>query len=188
MFLRFKKEDILTLPNMLSFFRLLLIPLIVVFYVVYDYYRLAAILIIVSGITDIADGKIARKYDLVSDFGKMIDPVADKMTQAAILLCLVSRFEYMLYLFIIMAVKELCMGITCLVRMQKTHKVQGADWHGKLNTALLYATMIIHILWVDISPIVSQIMVLVCACIMILSMVLYCVDHIMAARGAAKQK
>ena len=86
MFLKLKKEEIFTIPNILSFIRLLLIPVIVVVYVLYDYYLLAAILIVISGITDIVDGKIARRYGLVSDFGKMLDPIADKCTQAAVLL------------------------------------------------------------------------------------------------------
>ncbi|MBE6797913.1 MAG: CDP-alcohol phosphatidyltransferase family protein [Ruminococcaceae bacterium] len=182
MFLKFKKEEIFTIPNILSFIRLLLIPAIVVAYVVYDYYVLAAILIVVSGITDIVDGKIARKYNLVSDFGKMLDPVADKLTQAAVLLCLVSRYDYIIYLFAIMAVKELFMGITGLVRIKMTGKVHGADWHGKLTTVLLYTTMVLHILWIEIPLIVSQILVVVCACVMILSMTLYGIANITSAK------
>ncbi len=181
MFLKFKKEDIFTLPNILSFIRLLLIPLIVVLYVVFDYYLLAAVVIIISGITDIVDGRIARKYGLVSDFGKMLDPVADKLTQAAVLLCLISRFDYMIYLFAIMAVKEVFMGITGLVRIKKTGKVHGADWHGKLTTVLLYSIMVIHILWIRIPTTVSQIMVFFCGCVMILSMILYGIDNITSA-------
>ncbi|MBQ7106867.1 MAG: CDP-alcohol phosphatidyltransferase family protein [Clostridia bacterium] len=188
MFLKLKKEEIFTIPNILSFIRLLLIPVIVVVYVLYDYYLLAAILIVISGITDIVDGKIARRYGLVSDFGKMLDPIADKCTQAAVLLCLASRFEYMILLFAIMVVKEVFMGITGLVRIKKTGCVHGADWHGKLTTVLLYATMVLHILWIDIPVIVSQILVVVCACVMILSMILYGISNITSARnGAIKQ-
>ncbi len=178
MFFKFKKEDILTIPNLLSFVRLLLIPLIVYLYCVKRYYIWSAVVIFLSGLTDIVDGYIARHFNLVSDFGKMLDPVADKLTQATVLICLVARFDYMIYLFILMAVKELFMGITGLIRIKNTGKVHGADWHGKLTTVMLYLTMVVHILWVNIPRDISQVTVLICACVMIMSMVLYGIANI----------
>ncbi len=183
MFPKFEKKDILTVPNILSFVRLLLIPLIVVLYCVYDNYTWAAVVIVISGLTDVVDGKIARKYGLVSDFGKMLDPVADKLTQAAVLLCLVTRFKYMLFLFGLMFVKELFMAITGILRIRHTGEVYGADWHGKLNTVLLYTIMVIHIIWHSIPPVVSNIMIVVCFCVMALSMILYGIQNIKNIRS-----
>ena len=83
-----KKDQILTIPNLLSIIRLLMIPLIIWLYCEAQQYGLAVIVILLSGLTDIVDGFIARKYHMVSDFGKILDPAADKLTQAALILCL----------------------------------------------------------------------------------------------------
>ena len=84
----FNKKDILTIPNLLSLLRLLMIPVIVWLYVKEKNYYAATGMVILSGATDIADGIIARKCNMVSDFGKILDPIADKLTQAALIICL----------------------------------------------------------------------------------------------------
>ena len=81
----FKRDQILTIPNLLSVIRLLMIPVIVWLYCEKQDYIAAAAMIVLSGLTDIADGIIARKFNLVSDLGKILDPVADKLTQAALI-------------------------------------------------------------------------------------------------------
>ncbi len=176
--LKFTREDVLTIPNMLSFFRLVLIPLIVICYWKYDNYGLAVILILISSITDILDGFIARKFNMVSDFGKILDPIMDKLTQAAILLCLFSRFTKMMYLFLLLSVKEIVTAITGIMGINRTGQVEGADWHGKLSTCTLYTMMIVHMLWYDITPVASDILVAVCAAVMCMSFVLYVIRNI----------
>ena len=96
--MKFTKEDIFTIPNILSFLRILMIPGIVVLYCVYQEYAWATALIVLSGITDVVDGRIARTFNMVSDFGKMLDPVADKLTQAAVVVCLVIRYNATIHL------------------------------------------------------------------------------------------
>ena len=82
------QKKILTIPNIMSFFRLVLIPIIVYLYVVKNSYLWTIILLLISGATDIVDGFIARKFNMISNFGKAIDPIADKLTQLALLCCL----------------------------------------------------------------------------------------------------
>ena len=101
-------DRIFTLPNMLSFFRLALIPVIVYFYEV-DHFWWAFWLLGLSAATDIVDGWIARTFHLVSDFGKAIDPIADKLTQAAVLLCLLPMRYW--WVIGVMAFKEISIGI-----------------------------------------------------------------------------
>lgn len=172
--LKFEKKEILTIPNMLSFFRIILIPLIVVLYVKYQRYGWTTFLIILSGATDIVDGWIARHFDMISDFGKILDPISDKLTQAALLLCLVSRFPSMIYIFLFMAVKETIMGITGLLSIKYSGEVHGADWHGKLTTVMLYAMMLVHIVWYQIPSTVSHILLMIVAGVMLISLTLYC--------------
>ena len=84
---------ILTVPNLLSFFRILLIPVIICLYFKEQYWWAFGLLVL-SGATDVVDGWIARTFHVVSDFGKAIDPVADKLTQIALLLCLMPCLLY----------------------------------------------------------------------------------------------
>lgn len=172
------KQEVFTIPNILSFLRILLIPGIVVLYYVYEEYMWATVLIIVSGLTDIIDGKIARRFNMISDLGKIIDPIADKLTQAAVVLCLSFRYPYMLWLFALMFVKELIMAITGALSIKYSGNVHGADWHGKIATVLLYAMMVIHLIWIDMPEVVSNMLLLVCAVMMIISLFLYTLHNV----------
>lgn len=137
-------DRILTLPNILSFFRLLLIPVIVF---LYDdkHYVWALITLFLSGVTDVVDGWIARTYHLVSDFGKAIDPVADKLTQLVVLFCLMGTKYWWVILALVM--KEFVIGILTLMALRKTHSVYSAGWYGKLCTMVIYLSMGFMLLW-----------------------------------------
>ena len=117
---------------------------------------------------------------MVSDFGKAFDPVADKLTQIAMLFCLVTRFPFMLVPLIILTVKEILAAMLNMLTIRKTGKVMGAVWHGKLNTVLLYTTMLIHVMWVDIPAFVSNLLIGICTVMMLISAVLYSIRNIRA--------
>lgn len=176
-------HKLLTIPNILSLIRILLIPLFCWLYLGENEYRIAAGVWVLSGITDAADGFIARHWNMISNFGKAFDPIADKLTQAAMLLCLLSRFPHMLWLFLLLAVKEITMGITSLIAIRKTGKVIGSSWHGKIMTALLYASMLLHLLWAEIPQSLSKGIILLCVCAMATSFVLYLIRNIKWLRG-----
>ena len=167
------KNKIITVPNILSFFRLCLIPPIVWLYYYKKKYIASTALLLVSGATDVIDGIIARKFDMISDFGKAFDPVADKLTQLAMLFCLATRFPDMMILFVVLTVKEIFAAILNTVTAKKTGEVVSAVWHGKTNTVLLYSVIMIHLLWYNIPRVVSVISVIVCLAMMVLSGVLY---------------
>lgn len=107
----FRKDQVLTIPNLLSVIRLALIPLIVWLYIGKQEYSAAVAVILISGATDIIDGFIARKFNMVSDLGKILDPVADKLTQATVILCLTVKYRWMRGLIVLFVVKEPCSGI-----------------------------------------------------------------------------
>jgi len=176
------QNKILTIPNILSFFRLCLIPVIVWLYVGKQDYLWTLLILTLSGVTDIVDGIIARKFNMVSNFGKAFDPVADKLTQMAMLFCLVSRFKYMMIPFILLVVKEVFTGITALVSIKKTNTVKGAVWHGKLTTVSLYAMMAIHVVWFNIPRTLSLILVGICIGIMLMSFIMYAIQNFTAIR------
>ena len=92
-------------PNILTICRFLLIPLIV-FYIFSGNYILAFVFFTISGITDIADGFIARKYSLITNFGKLMDPLADKLTQISTLASLAFVNIIPMWILIIVLLKE----------------------------------------------------------------------------------
>lgn len=179
-----RKNKILTIPNILSFFRLALIPVFVWAYCGAEQYGLTAALLVISGVTDVLDGFIARHFDMVSDLGKALDPVADKLTQLAMLVCLVTRFPLMLIPLIVLLVKEIASGIMGLVVIRKTGAVHGAVWHGKVTTVLLYLTMVVHVLWYKIPELASDCMIFACVGMMVLSMVLYSLRNVRLIKSA----
>ncbi len=167
------ENKILTIPNLLSLFRLILIPVIIWLYWFRKDYFPAGVLLIISGLTDLADGYIARHFNAVSNVGKILDPIADKLTQAAMLFCLVTRFPLMAAPFGFLVIKEVFIGTTGLLMIRKTGKVVGADFHGKVATTLLYAMMILHIFWIDIPSAVSAVSILICLVSMAFTLLTY---------------
>ena len=180
------KNKIFNIPNLLSLFRICLIPLFVVAYEKGHNYIACGILLL-SGLTDILDGRIARKYNMITEFGKALDPIADKCTQIVVAFCLIRRFPHMIILFLFLLLKETVTGIVGLVVIKKTKRVNAAVWHGKLTTVLLYIVMSVHILWSDIPPNISDLSIGLCLGIMLISFILYLIMHYTSIKEAGKK-
>ena len=180
------ENKILTIPNLLSLFRLILIPVIIWLYWFRKDYFPAGVLLIISGLTDLADGYIARHFNAVSNIGKILDPIADKLTQAAMLFCLVTRFPLMAAPFGFLVIKEVFIGTTGLLMIRKTGKVVGADFPGKVPTTLLYAMMILHIFWIDIPSAVSAVSILICLVSMAFTLLTYGSRNMRVLQGQEK--
>ncbi len=170
------KNKIITIPNILSFFRLCLIPVIAWLYLS-ENYLWSGLFVLLSGLTDIVDGFIARTFNMISDVGKVLDPIADKTTQGVTMILLALRFPLMLLPIIMTVVKEAFMAITGALIIKKTGIVLGANWHGKAATFLLTATMILHIFWYDIPALASAAIISLSALMILISLVLYAVRN-----------
>lgn len=163
----------LTIPNLLSYLRLALIPAIVWFYCAERAYTAAAWMMAASAATDVVDGFIARRCNMVTDWGKIIDPIADKLTQIAICFCLAWRFMPVRFMLVLLILKEIYMGIIGLVFIHKTDSVEGAVWYGKMTTVLFFLVALLLILFPGLpEPAVIALVSVECASI-ILSMILY---------------
>ena len=174
--MKFNKKEIFSIPNILCYFRILLIPVFMIAYInaknSWDYYFAAVVLL--SGLTDFADGFIARHFNMVTELGKAIDPVADKLSQAAIVISLMIRIEPMRWLFLLFAVKELFMGITSIVLLKKHNtKMDGAKWFGKVSTFVFYTVMFIIIVFPSLDIGVRDILILVSGIFLLLAFLLY---------------
>lgn len=123
-------------PNILTIVRFILIPFIV-YFAMKEQYIITLIILIISGITDILDGIIARKFNFITDFGKLMDPLADKATQVATLVVLVLQNIIPFWILAVVIIKEFIMvaGASFLYGKET---VVFSKWYGKLSTVLFY--------------------------------------------------
>ena len=146
------KEQVFTIPNALCFLRILIIPLIVwgFFFldVWYSHYVTAGI-ILFSALLDVIDGKIARKFNMVTDFGKAIDPIADKLTQVTVATCLAIKYVLMRALVVLFVLKEIVMLIHLLTlllvvvrQLRRPHTILMAQLHCLISQALQLVLLI----------------------------------------------
>ena len=130
-------------PNALKILRFILIPFILISLIQNDY-MLAFVLLTFSGLTDILDGYIARKYNLITNFGKLVDPLADKATQITILATLAFKHIIPMWMIIVIFVKELLMIIGASFLYGK-ELVVSSKWYGKLATVLFYIAIVMSL-------------------------------------------
>ena len=149
------KKEILTIPNMLSLFRLLLIPVYIIVYLKADSQSdliLAAAILAVSCLTDMIDGKIARHFNMISNVGKILDPLADKLTQFSLIICLISRYHTLLYLVPLFVIKEIFQLVAGGISMKKGKMLKGAQLTGKISTTVLFISLIVLVMLDNLSP------------------------------------
>ena len=127
-------------PNLLTILRFILIPFIFIA-IMQENYIGAFVILTISGITDILDGTIARKFNFITDFGKLIDPLADKTTQVFVLLALVLSGIVPLWILLIVFFKEIVM-IAGASFLYGKELVVSSKWYGKLSTVLFYVAIV----------------------------------------------
>lgn len=147
-------KEIFTVPNILGYIRLALIPVFIYLYwhakTNIEYYFMIAI-VIFSCLTDFFDGRIARKYHQVTELGKLLDPIADKLTQLGLIICVLHRYELMKVLIICFIAKESYMAISGIYSWKKYHvKLDGAKMFGKVCTAILFISMTILLIFIKL--------------------------------------
>ena len=130
-------------PNALTVIRFLLIPIIVIA-CVQGQYILAIAVLSISGLTDILDGTIARKYNYITDFGKLMDPLADKATQISLLTTLFIKGAIPIWILAVVVLKEFCM-VSGASFLYGKELVVSSKWYGKLATVLFYVAMVISL-------------------------------------------
>ena len=143
------KKEILTIPNLLSLFRLVLIPVYVVIYLKATepvHYYIAGGILAVSCLTDLIDGKIARHFNMISTVGKVLDPFADKLTQFTLAICLAVQYPVVWIMVCLIFVKELFQLIAGIVVFRKGRMLKGALMSGKICTTILFVSLIVLVL------------------------------------------
>ena len=163
---------IFSIPNILSFIRILLIPFIA-WACVNERIYLSALLIVISGLTDILDGYIARHFNMITPLGKALDPIADKLTIGSILLSLGVKNNAVFLLFTIFIIKEIFMLIEGILIIKLTGTTYSAKWYGKVCTFILYSTILVLILWQTIPKVITAILLGVCISMVIFALISY---------------
>lgn len=147
------KKEILTIPNLLSLFRVLLIPVYVIIYLKATlplHYYIAGGILVISCMTDLIDGKIARHFNMVSTVGKVLDPFADKVTQLTLIICLAIRYRILWIIVGIFIIKEGFQTIAGLLTLRQGKMLTGSLFSGKLCTVVLFLSLILLVLLPDL--------------------------------------
>ena len=181
MFIRNWKKDVFTIPNILSMFRLVLIPVYITIYLkaeeMADYF-LAGGILIASCLTDLVDGKIARHFNMISTLGKILDPVADKATQFSLILCLSMKHPILRYVTVLFFFKELFQCIAGLVHLHQGKMLPGALMAGKVCTTVLFVSLILLVLMPGLNTTIVNTIALIDIAFLIFSFVSYVFAYI----------
>ncbi len=181
-----------TIPNILSLIRLVLIPVFAVLYLKSDtqpvlvYWALGALL--VSGLTDLFDGMIARRFNQISVSGKLLDPLADKLTQITVLICVTIQHNELLPLAVICLIKEMLQVIGGWILLFKKDIIRGSRWFGKFSTALFYAVMLAIVFWKTMPHAVLITLIILVAVSMLFSFFSYMVVFFRLKNGTTTKE
>ena len=176
------ENRIVTLPNALTLFRVLLIPVFVWLYGSLKNHVWSAAVLGLSALTDLVDGWMARHFRMESNLGRILDPVADKLTQAAMCLMLLSRYPTMLALLIFFGVKEALLAALGYCYMRRTGIVNSARWYGKASSIVQYGVMLGIILSPEISDYTAHVLIALCFATHAISLVLYGAFYLRSVR------
>ena len=138
------------IPNILTTVRLVIIPFFAYFLLEDESFWLAAALFLLSGITDVVDGWIARHFNMITDVGSVYDPLVDKLMQITAVVCLAVKEVIPVWIICIIAAKEITMIVVGIVLYIKKIVVH-SNWYGKIATVLFYAVILALIIFPQIN-------------------------------------
>lgn len=139
---KFEKKNV---PNYLTILRLILVPIIFSL-IISEQYLIAIAFFLIANITDVADGRIARKYNLITDWGKLMDPLADKITQISTISALIIKGIIPSWIIVIITLKELTMIIVAFILYKKNIVTVHSKWYGKTATILIFIAIVFSLL------------------------------------------
>lgn len=169
-------EKIFTVANILTFCRIVLIAPFLYFFITERYIEATAT-VVASGLSDCFDGLLARKLNQVSDLGKLLDPVADKLTLVALAVCICIMFPIVIPLMVILALKDLLMLCGGLYMIKKGIKPPAAKWYGKVGTIVFYFSVCLIVFLKAFFQIESDILTIVLMSLTAITMIFALVKY-----------
>lgn len=152
------------IPNLLSILRIIIIGPFV-YYFLKDNYVMAAVMIAISGLSDMFDGYIARRFNQITKLGAMLDPVADKITLGSVVICMCIKIPVIMPIIIILLVKEILMLLAGLVLLKKHKTPPPAQWYGKVATIVFYISVAVIVFLKAIWGIENMVLTITLMCI-----------------------
>lgn len=185
------KKEYFSIPNLMGYFRILMLPVFLFTYSraeTREEYLLSFLILIVSLLTDFFDGKIARKFHMVTDFGKILDPVADKLTQGVLGIAVTLQYPLMGSFLVLFILKEIYMSVMGIYLIRKKNLRNGAQWYGKICTAVIDVGIVALLLFPNMSYKKANFLILLMMGFMVFSLVNYLRYHISAIKGENGKK
>lgn len=180
----------MNIPNLLSIIRICLVPAFILTYfsgIEHSAFWAAGIYIIAS-ITDVLDGRIARKYNLTTNLGRILDPLGDKLMTLSVLCCITIDQVIPLWALAIVICKELLMGIGGMIIIKKFQEMPPSNYFGKSSTVVFFAVCVILMLFRNIPTNIAAYMISFAIVVMILAFVSYLIKYITIMRGEHDRK
>lgn len=178
-------KEYFSIPNLMGYFRILLLPIFLILYTHADTgreYAAAFAVLTISFLTDFFDGRIARRFDMITEFGKALDPMADKLTQGTLILAVALRYSLMYVLVAMFLLKEGYMLLMGLYLKKKKHVWNGAQWYGKICTGVLDVGLFALLLFWNIPQWAANLIMAVMAVFMVFSQIKYMQFHVRLIR------
>ncbi len=169
----------MNLPNKLTMFRVILIPFFIVFLLAsltpYDKW-IALTIFIIASLTDLLDGKIARKYNLVTNFGKFMDPLADKLLVCSALICLIELDKIPSWMVIVIIAREFIISGFRLVASDNGVVIAASYW-GKFKTTFQMVAVCLLIADIAALTVVTQIILWIAVALTVVSLIDYLIKN-----------
>lgn len=185
------KKEYFSIPNLMGYFRILMIPVFLFLYYQAETpgeYGAAFLVLAVSMLTDFFDGKIARKFNMVTDFGKALDPVADKLTQCALAVAVMFQYPLMWIFLALFVCKETYMGLMGMYLIRKKQMWTAAQWHGKICTGVMDIGIFILLLFPGIPYRTAYTLMFAMMILMVYSLLRYIQYHLHVLKGKTHGK
>ncbi len=173
-------REYFSIPNIMGYFRIALAMLyMLLFYRALDGapYWPVIVTIVISGITDFFDGKIARRFNMITDWGKMLDPIADKITLGAIIISMSFKYSIVVPMVVFYIIKEGYMAVAGIISIRAGHKIEGAMWYGKVCTFATYVILIVLLLFPNMPEVMVNVLVIADMIIMAFTLIKYFIYH-----------
>ena len=180
-------KEIFSIPNIIGYFRILMLPVFLYIYYHADStaeYMGAFVLLAVIFLSDMLDGYIARKYNMITNIGKILDPVADKLVQGTITIAVMFRHSLMKVFFGVFLCKEIYMAVMGVYLLKVKSSLNGAQWYGKACTAIVDVCILLLLFMPKLSETISNTIIAVMIALEIFTVVKYVQFH----RGILKQQ
>ena len=179
----------MNLPNKLTTFRVILIPFFVCFMLAPNMtginHYIAAAIFIVASLTDLLDGKIARKYNLVTNFGKFMDPLADKLLVCSAMICLIQTGQLAAWIVVIIIAREFIISGFRLIASDNGVVIAASYW-GKFKTTFQMLMVIVLILNIQMS--FFQILGMILTYVALILTVVSLIDYIVKNKDVLKEQ